>query len=254
MGSIDSNLSSLRSRSSGGLVDFFSEPVQASGSIQNKVPCVPRPYCPASTVSSDISKAPVAPEPVSSSASSVDLFQLPEAPSQASSVDLFQSSVLSAAPSFNASQTAQASQPSSVDFFADLAQQSSAATSNEKSPELSVPKNEGWATFDAPQYTASFAQVEIPAAVPSTASSLQEKFDLFSTFNTNMQWPSFDSSSVSVPSSVASNLWHDDVRNGEEHVSVTATNTQVRTRKFGAWLVYILARYSIRNTQCLMLS
>lgn len=234
LGSADSNLSSFRSYNSGGLVDFFSEPVQAFGSLQTKSSCVPQPPGPASSASSDISKAPVATEPFSSSASSIDLFQLPGAPSQSTSVDLFQSSALSAVPSSSESQATQTSQPSSVGFFADLSQQPSTATSDEKSLELSVPKNEGWATFDTPQYTTSTAQAEIPAAVPSTADTLQERFDPFLTLNADMQWPSFETSSVSVPSSVTSNVWHDGAWNGEEQVPVTATNTQVSTRKFGA--------------------
>ncbi|MED6196469.1 hypothetical protein PIB30_047805 [Stylosanthes scabra] len=41
-----------------------------------------------------------------------------------------------------------------------------------------------------------------------------------------MQWPSFETSGVSVPSSVTSNVWHDGAWNGEEQVSVTATGTQ----------------------------
>ncbi|KAG4396126.1 hypothetical protein GLYMA_19G120051v4 [Glycine max] len=174
LGSTDSNLSYLRSYSSGGLVDFFSEPFQASGPHQNKVSCTPQPFDLGSTVSSDLSEAPVAPKQFSSFALSIGLFQFPAAPSQASSVDLFQSSALSAIPSFNELQPVKAFQSLSVDFM-DLSQQPSAAMPNEKSLELSVPKNEGWATFDTPQHTTSTGQVEIPA-VPSTADSLQEIF------------------------------------------------------------------------------
>ncbi|TKY46354.1 ADP-ribosylation factor GTPase-activating protein AGD14 [Spatholobus suberectus] len=77
-----------------------------------------------------------------------------------------------------------------------------------------------------PQSTSSTAQVPIPATVLSSAKSLQERFDPFSTSNANTQLPSFEISSVSGPSSVTSNLWHDDVWNGEEQVSVMAANTQ----------------------------
>ncbi|XP_016161930.1 probable ADP-ribosylation factor GTPase-activating protein AGD14 isoform X1 [Arachis ipaensis] len=220
LGSMDSNLSSFRSHNSGGLVDFFSEPVQAFEPLQTKVSCVPQPPGPAGSTSSDISNAPVAAEP------SIDLFQLPGAPSQSTSVDLFQASVLSAVPYSNESQPTQTSQPSSVDFFADLSQQPSTATSDEKSLELSAPKNEGWATFDMPQYTASTAKVETPAVLPSTADTLQDRFDPFLNLNGDMQWPSFETSGVSVPSSVTSNVWHDGAWNGEEQVSVTATSTQ----------------------------
>ncbi|KAK7266969.1 hypothetical protein RIF29_19631 [Crotalaria pallida] len=100
--STDSNFSSLRSYNSGGLVDFFSEPAQASGSLQNKAASAPQTSGPTRSVSMDLSKSTLASDLFPSSASSVDLFQLPTAPSQASSADLFQSSVLSAAPSFNA--------------------------------------------------------------------------------------------------------------------------------------------------------
>ncbi|KAJ1393244.1 ARFGAP/RecO-like zinc finger [Sesbania bispinosa] len=215
----DSSSSSLGSYNSGGLVDFFSEPIQSSGSLQNKASGIPPPSGPTRTVSLDLSKAPPA------SASSVDLFQLPAAPSQAPLMDLFQLSDMSAAPSFNGNQLTQTSQLTSIDLFADLPQQPSTATSDEKSLELSVPKNEGWATFDTPQCASSTAQLEIPAVVPSSAEPLQDRFDPFSTVNANMQWPSFEISSAGVPS-VTSNIWHDGVWNGGEQVSAMATNTE----------------------------
>ncbi|KAG5040068.1 hypothetical protein JHK82_012207 [Glycine max] len=260
----DNKFPSLRSYNSGSLVDFFSEPVQASEPLQNKAFGIPRPPGPTRSVSMDLSKAPL------ESASSVDLFQLPAAPSQAPTLDLFQSSLSSADPSFNENQLSQTSHLASIDFFSDFSPQPSTVTSDGKALELSVPKNEGWATFDMPQRTSSTAQVEIPTTVPSNAKSLEEKFDPFSTSNANMQWPSFDMpqstsstaqveipatapssakslhetfdpfsssnanrqwpsfeiSSVSVPSSVTSNLWHDGVWNGEEQVSAMAANTQ----------------------------
>ncbi|GAU31740.1 hypothetical protein TSUD_146270 [Trifolium subterraneum] len=210
------------------------------------------PSGPARSVSFDVSKAPVA------SASSVDLFQT-AAPSQSALGDLFQLSDMEAAPSFNGNQPLQTSQVASVNFFVDLP---SAATSDAKSVELSIPKNEGWATFDTPQFTSSTAQVEVPAAAfdtpqftsstaqveipaaafdtpqftsstaqveipaagPSSAESLQGRFDPFS--NANMQWPSFEISSAGVPSSVTSNVWHGGVWNGEKQVPAMATDTQ----------------------------
>ncbi|TKY46355.1 ADP-ribosylation factor GTPase-activating protein AGD14 [Spatholobus suberectus] len=109
--STDNKFSSLRSYNSGSLVDFFSEPVQTSESLQNKAFGIPRPSGPTRSVSMDLAKAPL------ESASCVDLFQLPEAPSQAPIVDLFQSSVSSAAPSFKENQLTQTSQPASIDIF-----------------------------------------------------------------------------------------------------------------------------------------
>ncbi|CAL0299194.1 unnamed protein product [Lupinus luteus] len=328
--SANSNFSSLRSYNSVGVVDFFSEPVQASGSLHNKAAGAPHSSGPTRSVSMNLSKLPLASEPFSSSTSSIDLFQLPAAPPQAPLANLFQSSVLSAAPSFNESQPTRAPQPSSIDFFADLGQQpsteTSAATSHvpsvdlfhssalsaapsfnqshprqifqpssidffedhsqrpfttnqtapneaasvnlfqssvlsavpsftqdqpipsqtssidffadvslkpstvtldERSQELSVPKNEGWAVFDMPQSTSSTAQVGTPAAAPSSEGSLQERFDPFSNFNSNMQLPSVEISSVSAPpSSATSNLWHDGVWNVEEKAPDIATGTQ----------------------------
>ncbi|KAL5153862.1 putative ADP-ribosylation factor GTPase-activating protein AGD14 [Glycine soja] len=219
--STDNKFSSLRSYNSGSLADFFSEPVQASEPLQNRAFGIPRPPGPTRSVSMDFSKAPL------ESASSVDPFQFPAAPSAAPTVDLFQSSVSSAAPSFNENQLTQTSQLASIDFFADFSEQPSTVTSDGKALGLSVPKNKGWATFDMPQSTSSAAQVEIPATVPSSAKSIEERFDPFSTSHANVQqWPSFEISSVNAPSSVISNLRHDGVWNGEEQVSAIAENTK----------------------------
>lgn len=217
--STDSNLSTLRSYNSGGPVDFFSEAFQSSESLQDKALGNSLPSGPARSVNLDLSKAPAV------SASSVDLFQT-VAPSQSALGHLFQLSDKEAAPSSNGSQPTQTSQVASIDFFADLPQQPSAATSDAKSVDLSIPKNEGWATFDTPQFISSTTQVEIPAPVPSSAESLQDRFDPFSTLNGNFQMPSFEMPSVGVPSSVTSNVWHDGVWNGEKQVPVMATDTQ----------------------------
>ncbi|XP_027924282.1 probable ADP-ribosylation factor GTPase-activating protein AGD14 isoform X2 [Vigna unguiculata] len=176
----DNKISSLRSYNSGSLVDFFSEPVQPSEPLQNKAFGIPRPPGPTRSVSMDLSKAPL---------------ESAAAASQAPTVDLFQSSFSSAIPFFNENQLTQASQPASIEFFADLSQKPSTVNLNEKALDLTVPKNEGWATFDMPQSTSSTAQVEIPATVPLSTESLQERFDPFSTSNANTQWPSFDFSS-----------------------------------------------------------
>lgn len=229
LGSTDSNLVSSRSHSTGGLIDLFSEPVQVSGSHHDKVCAVPQQSHPARSVSLDLSKVPAGSEPFSLAAPSIDLFEFP-ASTQAPTVDLFQGSVLSSAPSLNENQPAQTSQPPPIDLFADVPQQHFAATSNEKSKESLVPKNEGWATFDISQHTAPTAQVETPAGVPSTHKSLLEIFDPFSTVNASMQWPSFETSSVHEPS-VTSNPWHGGVQSGEQ-VPVTAENTQVSHLKY----------------------
>ncbi|KAK7380960.1 hypothetical protein VNO78_33479 [Psophocarpus tetragonolobus] len=182
----DNTFSALRSYNSGSLVDFFSEPIQASEPLQNKAFGIPRPPGPTRSVSVDLSKTSL------ESTSSVDLFKLSAAPSQSPAVDPFQSSVSSSASTFNENQLTQTSQLASIDFFADFSQQPSTETSNEKALELPLPKNEGWATFDMPQSTSAAAQVETPVTVPS----------------------------------ITSNLWHDGVWNGEEQVSAMAANTQ----------------------------
>lgn len=258
----DNNLSTLRSYNSGGLVDFYTEPVQPSGSLQTKALGIPRPSGPTRSVSMDLSTAPVV------SASSVDLFQLPTTSSQAPLADLFQLSDMlaasslkgdqlvqtpklastpvfgdhmknvpgvnsdvsmpnnegwvtlsdmSAAPSFNVNQHTQKAQVALVPIPGDLMKHPLSVPSN-----TSIPKNEGWATFDMPQGTPSTAQVEVTDAVPSMAESLQDRFNTFSTLDANMQWPSFETSSFSGPSDT-SNILQDGDWNGEKQVSVTDT-------------------------------
>ncbi|CAK8533044.1 unnamed protein product [Lathyrus sativus] len=209
----DSNFSTLRSYNSGSSIDFFSEAVQSSGSLQDKASGTSLPSGPARTVSLDLSKAPVA------SASSVVLSQT-AAPSQAPLGDLFQLSDMASATSFKGNQPTQTSQVASIDFFVETT-----ATSDAKSADMSIPKNEGWATFDTPQFTPATAQVETRATVPLSAESLQDRFDPFSTVNDNMHWPSFEISSVGVPS-VTSDVWHGGVWNAEKQVPVVATDTQ----------------------------
>ncbi|KAI4300993.1 hypothetical protein L6164_034313 [Bauhinia variegata] len=191
---------------------------------QDKMSGIPRPSAPARSVSLDLLKAPVVPEPISSSASSVDLFQLP-ASSQPPSVDLFQLSFLSTASSINEIQPSQISQPSPVDLFAQISQPQSAATLDEKLPELSEPKNEGWATFDMPQSTVSTVQVEDTTSMPPSDETFLRRFDPFSAFN-GTQWPTFETPSVHGFSSSTSNPWHGGVWNGNEQASATATNSQ----------------------------
>ncbi|XP_050890865.1 probable ADP-ribosylation factor GTPase-activating protein AGD14 [Lathyrus oleraceus] len=127
---------------------------------------------------------------------------------------------MTAATSFKGNQPTQTSQVASIDFFVEAT-----ATSDAKSVEISIPKNEGWATFDTPQFTSSNAHVETHPAVPLSAESLQDRFDPFSTVNGNMQWPSFEISNVGL-SFVTSNVWQDGVWNAVKQVPVAATDTQ----------------------------
>lgn len=264
------NLSTLRSYNSVGSVDFFTEPVQPSGCLQTKALGIPRPSGPTRSVSLDLSTAPVSSASsvdlfqsptTSSQAPLADLFQLSDMSAasslkgnqlvqtpQPASIPVFGDpmknvpsansdasipnnegwvtlSDMSAAPSFNVNQHTQTAQVSSVPILGDLMKHPLSIPSD-----TSIHKNEGWATFDMPQGTPSTAQVEITDAVPSRAESSQDRSDTFSTFDANMQWPSFEISSFSGPSSDTSNIWHDGVWNGEKQVSVSAPDTQVSAK------------------------
>ncbi|PON63523.1 Arf GTPase activating protein [Trema orientale] len=206
-GSIEGNFVPQKSFSSGGLTDVVSHSEQAAGTLQDKSP-FPGSSIPGSSDSLDLFKAQTVPGIVSSAAS-IDLFQLPGAPPPLS-VDSFQPSVVSSTSSTNAFQPSQ-TLPTSLDLFAVVDQQQLAATSNEKLPELSVPKNEGWATFDTPQSSAPVPSNEKinPGIVPSDSGGSLGKVDLFSSFDTSMQWPSFHDSSFHMPPSNISSAWND---------------------------------------------
>lgn len=198
MGSFDSLSVSIKSYNSGSLLDIVAEAGQAAGNPQENMPAFP-----VSSVSShaslDLFKEPVAPEPASPMAPPIDLFQLP-ATSPAPSVDLFQ---VPPASSINLYQPSQTSLPSTLDLFGGSYQQQSVTSLDEKSPHSSLPKNEGWATFDGPQPIASTPGPEnLTSSVgPSNAGS--SNFDQVPSLHTSMQWPPFqnsvDHSSSSVP-------------------------------------------------------
>jgi hypothetical protein len=103
------------------------------------------------------------------------------------------------ASSINLYQPSQTSLPSTLGSY----QQQSVTSLDEKSPYSSLPKNEGWATFDGPQPIASTPGPEnLTSSVgPSNAGS--SNFDQVPSLHTSMQWPPFqnsvDHSSSSVP-------------------------------------------------------
>ncbi|KAK7817977.1 putative adp-ribosylation factor gtpase-activating protein agd14 [Quercus suber] len=213
-GSVESHSLSYKSYNSGGLTEVVSEPDQPAGIFQGTVSTLPRSSVSGNASSLDLFKAPLVPEPVSSAASSIDLFQMPatsSAPSPASSVNVYQ--------------PPQTFPLSSLNSFPEIPQQQSATTLDRETPQISVPKNEGWATFDSPQPTASVPHAEnpIPAKVPSSDVGLLEKFDPFSSLDTNIQWPSFQLESVHGPSSIMSNQWHDGLHNVQAPTIATST-------------------------------
>ncbi|KAK4762194.1 hypothetical protein SAY87_030078 [Trapa incisa] len=124
----------------------------------------------------------------SASASSVDLFQA-HATSSSPSIDLFQSSTVSASSAIQ-HKVPPTDTASSLDFWADFPQHSH--TTPEKTlPEPSIPKNEGWATFDSPQSTEPTPAAESLSSVevhPNDAYTAKG-FDLFPSFVSNMDWP-----------------------------------------------------------------
>ena len=211
---MESHSLSYKSSNSGGLTEVVSEPDQPAGIFQGKVSTLPRSSVSGNSSSLDLFKAPLVPEPVSSAASSIDLFQMPatsSAPSPASSVNVYQ--------------PPQTFPLSSLNSFPEIPQQQSATTLDRETPQISVPKNEGWATFDSPQPTASVPHAEnpTPAKVPSSDVGLLEKFDPFSSLDTNIQWPSFQLESVHGPSSIMSNQWHDGLHNVQAPTIATST-------------------------------
>lgn len=249
-GSFDSNSMSFKSANSGNLMDVASEPEQSNGGAHqdklSEVHTLPR-----SSVSGH--SAYFAPVTVTSPASSIDLFQLPAA-SSVPSGDIFQQSSVSSVPSMNLHQATQASGPSldlfqqssvssgptmnlhqdtqtssslAFDLFADINQQQLTTSLGEKLPELPVPKNEGWATFDMPPSITSIAvsaENHTSAKFPSTDGSPTRKVESFSSIDASMQWPLIRDSNGHAPSLVP-NPWDQGLHNVQ--TSSNATSNQV---------------------------
>ncbi|XP_062168208.1 probable ADP-ribosylation factor GTPase-activating protein AGD14 isoform X2 [Alnus glutinosa] len=214
-GSMDSNSLSYKSYNPGGLTDVVSELEQPAGTLQDKAYMFTQSSVSESSGNLDLFTAPLVSEPESSTASPLDLNRILAA-SSAPSLDLFQPSVISPALSVNLYQPPQTSTSSSLDFFAEISLQQPATTLDKEPTQLSVPENEGWATFDTPQATLAsipHAGNPTPERVPSSDLGSLEKFDKFSSLNTNMHWPSFQSDSFHGSSSTMSNPWHDGLHN-----------------------------------------
>ncbi|KAM6547022.1 hypothetical protein CsatB_027758 [Cannabis sativa] len=206
-GSIENNFVPHKSFSTGGLTDIGSHSEQAAGTVQHQASFNGSSVM-GSSGNLDLFTSPSVPETVSSSAP-IDLFQLPEAPAAPSSVALFHPLVVSSTTS-----------TTSLDLFAVTDQLQSTTIFNEKIPEFPAPKNEGWATFDTPpSSTTPVPSTETinPGIIPSNSEESLGKVDLFSSFDTNMQWPSFQDSSFHSSLNIAS-PWSDSLP------GVTATN------------------------------
>ncbi|CAL9214205.1 unnamed protein product [Arabidopsis halleri] len=163
--SVDSNSISIKSYTSSGLGEAISESRQNTGSQQDKasnhVPLV-----------AESTKAPI------------DLFQLPGAP-VAQSVNTFQPSIASQPPTVNFHQAPQTYSSTPTNLFAgNLGQQPTS-----RPPDLSAPKNEGWASFDNPMPAVKSTNVITSSGVPQ----LEVKNEGIPQPSTTMQWPPYPS-------------------------------------------------------------
>ncbi|EEF31425.1 HIV-1 rev binding protein, hrbl, putative [Ricinus communis] len=213
IGSFDSNSVSVKSFNSSSLADIVSEPEQATGTHQDKMPTFQRMAGSGSYDSLDHFKAPVVPKADASVGSPIDLFQL-SATSPAPPVNLFEISPLDPAPAMNAYQTPQTSLPSSIDLFGGITQQQSINSVDQNSPELSIPKNEGWATFDIQPTTSTQGNGNLTPFVISTSMYSSAQFDQVSSSDKGMQWPPFQNSSVEESAS-GSAPWNNGLHNVE---------------------------------------
>ena len=217
-GSFDSNSMSVKSCNSSIGLDVVSAPEQTAGSYHDKACTFAQSSVPVNYGGLDLFNAPEA-----SAAPPIDLFQLP-ATSSVSSEDIFQPVAVSSMPPGNLYQLPPSTP--SIDLFVGIAEQPPAASFDGKSPEVPVPKNEGWATFDTPQHAASDpVNKNLSPAVMPGDEDLSVKFDQLSSLNTTMQWPLFENYSAFEATSAMSSQWQEGLHDGQ--ASTAATSTQV---------------------------
>ncbi|GMI65010.1 ARF-GAP domain 14, ARF GAP-like zinc finger-containing protein ZIGA4 [Hibiscus trionum] len=215
LGSIDNRSMSVKSYNSGIGLDVVSEPEQTAGSHHNKASSVSQPSVPLNYGGLDLFIAPEA-----SASTPIDLFQLP-ANSSVSSKNVFQPTA-SSMPHGNLYQPS----PSipSVDLFSGISEQPLAASFGGKSPELPVPKNEGWAMFDT-QPTASGPVIKnLSPAVICSDGDWSVKFGQLQSPNTTMQWPVFENSTA-LSSSVMSSQWQEGLHEGQSSAAANSTQS-----------------------------
>lgn len=181
---------SIKSYASSGLGDGVSENGQITGSQQNKT-STPVPSVAVST------KAPI------------DLFQLPGAP-MAQSVNTFQPSIGAGSPPVNFHQPPLTYSSTPTDLLAGtLGQQPTS-----RPPDLSAPKNEGWASFDNPMPVATSTNIITSSGVPE----LEVKNEGIPQPSTSMQWPPYPSIVEQHALSISS-PWQDDFSNALKNVA-----------------------------------
>ncbi|KAL1201851.1 putative ADP-ribosylation factor GTPase-activating protein AGD14 [Cardamine amara subsp. amara] len=177
--SVDSNSMSIKSYTSSGLGEGVSESTRThQDKTSTPVPLV-----------AESMKAPI------------DLFQLPEAP-MAQSVNTFQPSIAPRSPPVNFHQPPQTYSSTPADLFAgNLGPQPTS-----RPPDLSAPKNEGWASFDNPIPAAKSTNVITSSGVPE----LEVKNEGIPQPSTSMQWPPYPSSVEQHALSILS-PWQDEI-------------------------------------------
>lgn len=203
-GSFDGNAMPVKSCSPGIGIgpDVVSEPEQTD-QFHAKTSTIVRSSVPVNYGALDLFNTPEA-----FASPPLDLFQLP-ATSSESSKDLFQPTAVSSMPPGDLYKPP--SSTPSIDLFAEIAEQHPATSFDGKSPELPVPKNEGWATFDTPQPAASdpVSKDLLPAVLPSDE-DLTVKFDQQSSINTTMQCSPFENFSAVGDTSAMSTKWQEE--------------------------------------------
>lgn len=216
-GSFDSNSLSAKSCNSGMEPDIVSASEQTAGSYHEKASTFTQSPVPVNYGGLDLFNAPA---PEASAASPIDLFQLTTT-SSVSSKDIFQPAAVSSVSPENLHQPPQSTP--SIDLFAGIAEQPLAASFDGKPPELPLPKNEGWATFDTPQHAASDPVTKIfsPLVLPSDGGDLSVKFDQLSSLT--MKWPEFENSSAIGSTSAMSSQWQEGLHNGQAFAAATGT-------------------------------
>ncbi|CAH2038544.1 unnamed protein product [Thlaspi arvense] len=186
--SVESNSMSIKSYTSSGLGEGASENGQNTGSQQDKT-------------STPVSSAAVSTKPP------IDLFQLPGAP-MAQSVNISQPSIGAGSPppvNFHQPPPTYSSTP--TDLLAGILGQQ---------PDLSAPKNEGWASFDNPVPAAKSTNISISPGVPE----LEVKNEGIPQPSTSMPWPPYPSVVEQHALSVSS-PWQDDLSNVLKNVTHT---------------------------------
>ncbi|XAR69519.1 hypothetical protein NMG60_11001137 [Bertholletia excelsa] len=168
----------------------------------------------------DLFNVPFMPQ-TASSASTVDLFQLPGAPTTPSA-DFFQSSSISIMPTVHAQQPSQII-PSSLDLFSEMPLQQPDTTLAQKSRDDVISMNEGWATFDLPHHIPTLGIEDSTALASAIDGDSLRMIDPSLKASTNLHWPAFEDVDANAVLST-SDLWKGVLSNVE--VSSNATSSQ----------------------------